>query len=155
MSTHNVCFCGEIRKIFTWYPVSSRVMYSVSRQQMQSDQGHCCPHIHTLIGSFYHQWWDGILHLSTLLNTFWDNEGVIMKGSVKWSTVQSWAEFCLKQDSSEVRRPATSPSECFPFLWNWTLPITGHWRFITNPKSTPQNPVYYNKQAKLMILKVD
>ena len=24
MSIHNVCFCGEIRKIFTWYPLLSR-----------------------------------------------------------------------------------------------------------------------------------
>ena len=24
MSTHNICFCGEIRKIFIWYPLLSR-----------------------------------------------------------------------------------------------------------------------------------
>ena len=23
-STHNICFCGEIRKMFTWYPLGSR-----------------------------------------------------------------------------------------------------------------------------------
>ena len=27
MITHNVCFCGEIRKIFTGYPLLSRPMY--------------------------------------------------------------------------------------------------------------------------------
>ena len=26
MSTHNICFCEEIRKIFTWYPLLSRPM---------------------------------------------------------------------------------------------------------------------------------
>ena len=26
MSTHNICFRGEIRKIFTWYPLLSGVM---------------------------------------------------------------------------------------------------------------------------------
>ena len=26
MSTHNICFCGEIRKIFTGYPLLSRPM---------------------------------------------------------------------------------------------------------------------------------
>ena len=29
MSTHNICFCGEIRKIFTLYPLLSRPMYSI------------------------------------------------------------------------------------------------------------------------------
>ena len=24
MSTHNICFCGEIRQIFAWYPLLSR-----------------------------------------------------------------------------------------------------------------------------------
>ena len=27
MSTHNICFHGEIRKIFTWYPLLSRPMH--------------------------------------------------------------------------------------------------------------------------------
>ena len=27
LSTHNICFCGEIRKIFTRYPPLSRPMY--------------------------------------------------------------------------------------------------------------------------------
>ena len=31
--------------------------------------------------------------LSTLLKPYWDDEGMIMKSSVQWSTVQSWAEF--------------------------------------------------------------
>ena len=26
MSTHNICFCGEIRKIITGYPILSRPM---------------------------------------------------------------------------------------------------------------------------------
>ena len=26
MSTHNICFCGEKRKIFSWYPLLSRPM---------------------------------------------------------------------------------------------------------------------------------
>ena len=29
MSTHNICFCGEIRKIFTCYPLLSIPMNSV------------------------------------------------------------------------------------------------------------------------------
>ena len=29
MSTHNICFRGEIRKIFTGYPPLSRPMYGV------------------------------------------------------------------------------------------------------------------------------
>ena len=29
MSTHNICFCGEIRKIFTGYPPLSRPMHSM------------------------------------------------------------------------------------------------------------------------------
>ena len=28
MSTHNICFCGEIRKIFTGYPPLSRPMFN-------------------------------------------------------------------------------------------------------------------------------
>ena len=27
MSTHNICFCREIRKLFTWYPLLSRPMF--------------------------------------------------------------------------------------------------------------------------------
>ena len=27
MSTHNICFCGEIRKIFSWHPLLSRPMH--------------------------------------------------------------------------------------------------------------------------------
>ena len=29
MSTHNICFCGEIRKMFTGYPLLSRPMSRV------------------------------------------------------------------------------------------------------------------------------
>ena len=27
--THNICFCGEIRKIITWYPLLSGAMYDI------------------------------------------------------------------------------------------------------------------------------
>ena len=27
MNTHNICFCGETSKIFTWYPLLSRPMF--------------------------------------------------------------------------------------------------------------------------------
>ena len=27
MSTHNICFCGETRKIFIWIPLLSGAMY--------------------------------------------------------------------------------------------------------------------------------
>ena len=58
MSTHNICFCGKIRKVFTWYPFLSRPMSkywdrqtwanSVDPDHMPqnaaSDQGlHCLP----------------------------------------------------------------------------------------------------------------
>ena len=33
MSTHNICFHGEIRKIFTWYPPISRPMFEHQCQQ--------------------------------------------------------------------------------------------------------------------------
>ena len=29
MSTHNICFHGDIRKIITWYPLLSRPMYEL------------------------------------------------------------------------------------------------------------------------------
>ena len=38
MSTHNICFCREIRKLFTWYPLLSRPMDTLSAY-------HICPKI--------------------------------------------------------------------------------------------------------------
>ena len=33
MSTHNICFCGEIGKIFTGYPPLSRPMITLKRKK--------------------------------------------------------------------------------------------------------------------------
>ena len=38
--------------------------------------------------------------LSTLFKSYWDGGRVIMKGSVQWSAIQSWAEFRLPWDSN-------------------------------------------------------
>ena len=44
MSTHNICFCGEIRKIITIYPLLSRPMHPA--MQNTSD----CVFVHYVIG---------------------------------------------------------------------------------------------------------
>ena len=38
MSTHNICFRGEIRKIFTGYPLLSRPMY-ITINEVWEDKG--------------------------------------------------------------------------------------------------------------------
>ena len=38
--------------------------------------------------------------LSTLFKSYWDNGRMMMNRFVQWSTVQSWAELCLQQDSN-------------------------------------------------------
>ena len=38
--------------------------------------------------------------LSTLFKSYQDDTRTIMKGSVQWSPVQSWAEFCLQPDAN-------------------------------------------------------
>ena len=46
-STHNICFCGDIRKIFSWIPRLSGVMSLL----VQSDIFYCFPRQRVLYSS--------------------------------------------------------------------------------------------------------
>ena len=52
MSTHNICFHGEIRKIFFWYPLLSRPMFEVGTMQ-RTYKGHFLAHIQILFSVHY------------------------------------------------------------------------------------------------------
>ena len=51
-----------------------------------SDLGHCCPLIMMIII------WVFFTFLSISLKSYWDDGSVIIKGSVQWNAVHSWAE---------------------------------------------------------------
>ena len=55
--------------------------------------------------------------LSTLLKLYWEVKRVIMKGSVQWSAVESWAEFRLKQDANSGHRDPKAP-RTFPLTFS-------------------------------------
>ena len=48
MTTHNICFCREIRKLFAWYPLLSRHMAWLKSYSF-SHPGICSPLIHLYI----------------------------------------------------------------------------------------------------------
>ena len=58
------------------------------------------------------------MSLSTLIRSYWDDTGVIMKSSVQWITVQSWAEFCLQRESKIIRNDNHSTTRMLPILLN-------------------------------------
>ena len=50
MSTHNICYLGGLRKIFTRYPLPSRLMLRLP-EHVQSHPGFCSPFKHSVISN--------------------------------------------------------------------------------------------------------
>ena len=89
------------------------------------------------------------MSLSTLSMSHRDNGRLIMKGSVQWSIVQSWAEFHLQQDSNQdlvIRVLTTQPPGGFSVSGKKFQPCISilvlmmMWYFISLSKLSKSNP---------------